>query len=184
MTEARLSTIVEDDIGGAVLLLITRDTPNGPGRDLFCSDKLPVSCDDVPLDWRETERAGDAEDCGPARSMRRTEVTDRDAESVFKKRIAPCQFFADSAGRLPCEPRMGHRVIADEMSGCSDGAGNLWTLANVAADEEEAGADVVLGEHVEKELSDDIVRAIVEREGDFVWIASGYERLAEELGLR
>ena len=57
-------------------------------------------------------------------------------------------------------------------------------LANVAADEEEAGANIVAGEDLEKALRDDIVGAVIEGEGDFVWIIAGNEGLAKQLGFR
>ena len=55
LADAFLSAVVEDDVGGAVVLLVSRNASNCPGRDLFCADGLPVSWDDVPLYRRETE---------------------------------------------------------------------------------------------------------------------------------
>jgi hypothetical protein len=75
-------------------------------------------------------------------------------------------------------------VVADKVSGCGDGAGDLRALTDIAADEEEGGAYVAVGEDVEKALGNDVIRAVVVGEGDFVWVAAGYENLAEELGLR
>ena len=58
------------------------------------------------------------------------------------------------------------------------------TLTDVAADEEEGGADVVAGEDFEKALGDDVVGAVVVGECDFVGVAAGDKDVAEELGLR
>ncbi len=184
MTEACLSTIVEDDVRGAISLLISRDAPNRPGGDLFCSDRLPVFRDNVPLDRYKTKRSRDAEDGGPTRPVWCTEVADGDAKSVFENGVAFCEFLAYPARRLPGQPGVGHAVVADQVSGGGDGAGDLRALANVAPNEEEAGADIVVGEDLKQALSDNVVRAIVEGEGDFAWIVAGYECLAEELGFR
>ena len=46
-------------------------------------------------------------------------------------------------------------MVADEVSGCGDGADDLRTLTSIVADEEESGADGVTGEDVEKALGDD-----------------------------
>lgn len=55
LAQAFLAAVVENDVGGAVLLLVSRDASNGPGCDLFCADGLPVFWEDVPLDRREAE---------------------------------------------------------------------------------------------------------------------------------
>ena len=50
-----MSAVVEDDIGGAVVLPVSGDAANGACGDLFCADGLPVFWEDVPLDRREAE---------------------------------------------------------------------------------------------------------------------------------
>ena len=130
---------------------------------------LPVFRDDVPLDRREAERAGDAKNGGAARSVGCAEVADGDAEGVFEDGVAAGELLADAGGGLPGEPGVGHGVVADEVSGCGDGAGDLRALTDVAADEEEGGAYVVAGEDFEKALGDDVVGAVIVGEGDFVW---------------
>ena len=184
LTEACLSAVVEDDVGGEFLLTISRDAPNGPSCDLFRADRLPVFRNDVPLDRHEAERASECEHSRTARSMGWTEVADRDAESVFEDAVAVGELLADAGGGLPGEPWVGHRVVADEMPGRGDGTGDLRALANISADEEEAGADIELGEHVEKALSDHVIGAVVECESDFVWVVAGYQGFAEQLGFR
>ena len=99
------------------------------------------------------------------------EVADGDAESVFEEGVAVGEFLADAGRGLPGEPGVGHGVVADEVSGCGDGADDLRALTDVIADEEEGGANVVVGEDVEKALGDDIVGAVVVGEGDFVGVA-------------
>jgi hypothetical protein len=57
-------------------------------------------------------------------------------------------------------------VVADEVSGGCDGAGDGGALLDVAADEEECGAGVVAGENFEEALGGDVVGAVVVGEGD------------------
>src|SRR5213075_672221 len=99
------------------------------------------------------------------RSVGWPEVADSDAESIFEDAVALGELLADAGQGLPGEPGMRHGVVADEMPGCGDSTGDLRALANVAADEEEAGVDIVAGEDLEKALRDDIVGAVVEGEG-------------------
>jgi hypothetical protein len=79
---------------------------------------------------------------------------------------------------------VGHSVVADEVAGCGDSADDLRALADVVADEEKSGADVVAGEDFEKALGDDVIGAVVVGEGDLVGVARRYEDFAEELRLR
>src|SRR5260370_26187219 len=101
--------------------------------------------------------------------MRCAEVADGDSEGVFEEGVAAGGFLTDAGGGLPCQPGMGDGVVANEVAGRGDGAYDLRALADVAADEEEGGADVVQGEDVQKALGDDVVGAVVVGEGDFVW---------------
>ena len=98
--------------------------------------------------------------------------------------VAVGEFLTDAGGGLPGEPRVGHRVIADEVAGGGDSAGDLRALTDVAPDKKKGGADVVDGEDVEKALGDDVIGAVVVGERDFVWIAAGYKYFPEELGFR
>ena len=52
LAKSFLSAIVQDDIGAPVAALISRDAPNCPGGNHFCTDRLPISWNDVPLDRR------------------------------------------------------------------------------------------------------------------------------------
>ena len=74
-------------------------------------------------------------------------------------------------------------MVADEVAGGGDGSGDGWALADEAADHEEGGADVVLGEDFEQALGGDVVGAVVIGEGDLVGIVAGDEDSSEELGL-
>ena len=66
------------------------------------------------------------------------------------------------------EPGVGLGVVADEVAGGVDAADDLGTLADEAADHEEGGAGVVLGEEIEECVGGDVVRTVVVGEGDFV----------------
>ena len=127
------------------LLLVSHDASNSTVGDFLRSVRLPVIGEDVPLDRSEAELTGDAKDDGTARSVGCAEVADRSAERVFEDGVAVGELLADAGRGLPGEPGVGHGVVADEMSGRGDGAGDLRALTNVAADEEEAGADVEAG---------------------------------------
>ena len=76
---------------------------------------------------------------------------------------------------------MGEGVVADEVSGGMDAAGELAALADEASDEEEGRADVVEGEDFKEPLSAGIVRAVVVGEGVFVGVVSGEDGPAEDL---
>src|SRR5579883_1577703 len=68
------------------------------------------------------------------------------------------------------------------MPGRVDAAGEVAALANEASDEEKGGTDVVAGEDVEELLGAGVVGSVVVGEGVFVWVASGEDGAAEELG--
>jgi hypothetical protein len=101
LTQSRLSAVVEDDIGRAVLSLVSRDSTNCTRCDFFRRNRNPVSREDVPLNRREAERPRDAEDDGPARSVGCAKVSDRSAKRVFEDGVATGKFFADARSRLP-----------------------------------------------------------------------------------
>ena len=164
--------------------LVSGDGADGAGGDLRCADWLPVLGDDVPLDWYEAEFAGDAEDDGAAGSVGRAEVADWDAEGVFEDGVAAGELLPDAGGGVAGEPRVSHGVVADEVSGRGDSADDLRALPDEISDEEEGSADVVVREDFEKALGDDVVRAVVVGESDFVWIAAGDKDFAEDLRLR
>ncbi len=181
MAEAVLSAVVEHDVGGAISLLVASDGADGARCDRLGADGFPVFGEDVPLHRCEAQGVGDVEDGRAAGSVRCAEVADWRAEGVFENGVAVGELVADASGGLPGEPGVGHGVVADEVSGRGDGADDLRALTDVVADEEEGSAVAVAGEEVEKTLGDDVVGAVVEGEGDFVWVARGDEEFAEDL---
>ena len=97
-----LAAIVEDDIGRPALSLVSCVIPRTVRAAIFfCGYRYPVSGDDVPLDRREAEGPGDAEDDGAARSVGCAEVSDRCAEGVFEDGVAAGELLADAVGGLP-----------------------------------------------------------------------------------
>src|SRR5271168_4038461 len=78
---------------------------------------------------------------------------------------------------------MGHGVVADEVAGGGNGAGDLRTLADEAADQEERSSDFVAGEDFEEPFGSDVVGAVVVGEGDLVGVAAGDENGSEDLRL-
>ena len=184
LAEAGVASVVEEEVGGAVAVLIAGyavGDAGGYGGGVY---GLPVVYEEVPLDGGEAEFAGDAEDGGAAGSVGWTEEADGCAEGVFEGFVAGGELFADAGFGLPGEPGVGHGVVADEVAGGGYGAGDLWTLEDVAADHEEGGAGVVAGEDFEEALGGDVIGAVVVGEGDLAGFLRGYEDLAEELRLR
>jgi len=76
---------------------------------------------------------------------------------------------------------MGEGVIADEVSGGADAAGEVAAVADETSDEEEGGADVVAGEDVEQLFGAGVVGTVVVGEGVFDGVAAGEECSAEDL---
>ena len=116
--------------------------------------------------------------------MGRTEETDGCAENVFQGGIAAGQLFMDAAAGVDCEPGMGDGVVADEMSSGLDLSDEIGPLANVAADEEERSADILLRQQVEQAAGPGIVGAVVVGEGELGRVATGDEGASKELRLR
>ena len=96
MAQSGLSAIMKDDVGGAVLLLVSRDGADGAGCDRFGADWLPVAREDVPLDRGEAEFASYVEDGGSTGSVRCAKVADGSAEDVFEDGVAVDQFLTDA----------------------------------------------------------------------------------------
>ena len=72
-------------------------------------------------------------------------------------------------------------VIADEMTRCVNTANDVGPLADVAANHEKSRADFVAAEHVEECVCGGIVRTVVVRKGDLIWVVAGNEGASEEL---
>src|ERR1700722_1280081 len=88
LAEGQVSSVVQNDVGGAVLLLVSRNAAYGSGCNFVCADRLPVAREKVPVDGCEAEFAGEAEDDGAAGSVRWPEVADRLAEGVLEDGVA------------------------------------------------------------------------------------------------
>ena len=73
-------------------------------------------------------------------------------------------------------------MVPDKVTGGEDLASELGAVANEVADEEECGADVVLGEQIEKLRRVRVVGAVVEGEGKLSGVGAGDEGCAEDLG--
>ncbi len=75
-------------------------------------------------------------------------------------------------------------MIADEVAGGGDGAGEDGALADKAADQEKRRADFVAGKDFEQAFGGGVVGAVVIGKGDFAGVRAGDEDVAEELRLR
>ena len=163
------------------MALVVGDAVLEVGEDFFGGDGVPVEGGDVPLDWGEAEVAGGAEDVWATGSVGGAEETYGGAKGVFEEGVGVGELGTDAGGGLPCEPGVGHGVVADEMSGDGYGAGELGALTDEAADHEEGGAYVVAGKDFEEALGGGGVGAVVVGEGDLLWAGRGDEGGAEEL---
>ena len=107
LAEAPLAAVVEDDVGGAMMALILSDGADGARGDLFGADRLPVAGQDVPLDGRQAEFAGDAEDGRAARSVGWAEEADGRPEGVFENGVAVGEFAGGCGRRTATRARGG-----------------------------------------------------------------------------
>jgi hypothetical protein len=180
--DALLVAVVEKDVGRGGVAACAGEASGDVGDDGFGGDGAPVVTHGVPLDDLEAEFFGGAEDCGAAGSVGRAEIVDGSADGVFEGLVAGAKLFADDAGGLEAEPGVGLGVVANQMTSRVDTADDLGTLAHEAADHEEGGAGVVLGEEVEEGVGGDVVGAVVVGEGCFVGVGAGDDGVAEELG--
>jgi hypothetical protein len=76
---------------------------------------------------------------------------------------------------------MGHRVVPQQMAAFVDRPCNLRMPAYIAAHQEEGRTNFPASEQIKQLLGVGIIRAIVERERDFVNIGAGDNGAAEEL---
>ena len=142
---------------------------------------FPVVAHRVPEDGREAEIAGGSQYIRTAGSVGRAEVADLCADGVFDRGVHGGELFADARWRLEEQHGVGEGVVADEVTGGVNAAGQLAALADEATDEEEGSADVVAGEEFEKLLSAGVVGPVVVGEGVFAGVASGEDGSAEDL---
>src|SRR5271170_133529 len=96
---------------------------------------LPVVAHRIPENGREGELAGGAEDIGPARAMGWAEVMDFFAEGVLNGGIRRGELFAHAEWRLIEKPGMSEGVVADEVTGRVDAAGEVAAFADEASDQ-------------------------------------------------
>ena len=183
LADSLIASVVEDDVGGEALLAIFSNAALEAFEEDVGGGGEPVFDDDVPLNGGHTEVAGGAQDVGPAGSVGWAEEADGGAEGVFESGVTVGELLADAGVRLPGEPGVVLRMVADDVASGGDGAGDLRTLADVAADHEEGGADLVAGEDFEEAFGGEVVGAVVVGEGDLFGAAGGDEDGAEDLGL-
>ena len=179
--DALLVAVVEKDVGAGVVALGTLSAAGDVLDDALGRDWLPVVTHRVPLDDLEAELFGGAEDHRAPGAVGRPKIVYRSADGVFESLVAGAEFFADDAGGEEAQPGMGLSVVADKMTGSVDAANDLGALANEAANHEEAGAGVVLGQELEKLVGRNVVRPVVVGEGNFVGVVARDDGVAEEL---
>jgi hypothetical protein len=100
---------------------------------------------------------------------------------IFQDSIAACEFFPDARRPFPHQGWMAHRVVPYQMTGLQYGAGHAGTKADVIANQEEDGADLMLRQKVEQTLGVGIIGAVIESQRDLVNIWTGDQGPAKEL---
>jgi len=176
-----VEAVVEQDVGAAAAAEVASHASCDEGYHALGAEGLPIEGHCVPLHGSEAEFGGDAQGCRAASAVREADVADGSAEHVFESLVAAAEFFADAAGGLDGEPRVGHGVVGNEVAGGVDGTDDVWTQTNELADHEEGGADVMLREYVEELWRGSVVGAVVVGEGYFFGVVAGDEGVAEEL---
>ena len=178
-----VASVVQDDVGGEAVGAVAEDALFHAVAESFRGGGEPVLDDDVPVDGVETMFPCDAEDGGAAGAVRGTEETDAAAKGVFKGPVAVCDLSADAALRKEVHPGVVHGVVADDVAGGGDSAGEGGGAEDVGADEEEGGLDVVDGEDFQELGGGEGVGSVVKGEGDLRGVGRGDEDGAAELGL-
>jgi len=122
---------------------------------------VPVVASDVPHDWSEAQLAGDAEDAGAASSEGGAEEIGMFANCVFESRAAGGEFLANFSRAFESQQGMGEGVVADDVAGLDDLAGELGALVDVASDQEKSCVDIVLREDFQQAQGVWVVGAII-----------------------
>ena len=123
--------------------------------------RVPVVAGYVPHDWLEAKFAGYAKHGGAASSEGRAEEIGGFANRILQSIAALSEFLPDLGFALEDQKRMGEGVVADNVAGLDDRAGNLRLLLDVASNQKKSGVNVVFREDFQQALGVRVVGAIV-----------------------
>ena len=179
--EFGVPAIVEDDVGGPSLVLIALDLLHELGCDVIGGGVNPVAGHGVPGDGRHVEFACGVEHVRAATTVGRTKETDGFAGDLRKGVAGAGELVADLEARGAGEVRVAPGVIADEMAGVGDAAGEGWFGLGETAHHEEGRAHVALSEDVEEAGRPGGVGSVVEGKGEFAGAMRRDEGATEEL---
>ena len=103
------------------------------------------------------------------------------ARDLLQSVFGSGEFVQDSMGRGERQVGMAPGVIADDVAGIDDGAGNRGLLGGETAHEKEGCANAVTREDFEETRRPGGIGAVVEGEGQFAGARGRNERSAEDL---
>jgi len=129
--------------------------------DHSCGRGIPIVARYTPHYWLKAKFACQAKDGWAAASERRTEEIGMSADGFQDGGAALGEFTTDLGFGFDDEQRMSEGVVADEVAGSGDFAGDFGALLNVAADEEKSRSNIVAGEDVEQSEGMGVVGAVV-----------------------
>ena len=119
LAEAGLASVVEDDVGGPVLLLVSGDPADGAVCDIFRGVGLPVFRENVPLDRCEVQLASDVEDGGTASSVRWAEEAEGVPMVSSRRALQPA--ISSRMRAVDCQASQGWVIVWLPMR-CPDAA--------------------------------------------------------------
>ena len=176
-----MAAVVEEQIGGFASLAVARDELFGAGQDQLWRVGVPVVGHGVPHDWDESEFAGGAQRGWAARAEGWAKILDWIAEDLLQFAAGAGQLFAGLEFAGDGEVGVTPGVVADQMACRVDSAHQFRLIGGVFADQEERGFDAVRCQRIEQLWGPAWVGAVVEGEGDFIWLVRGGQCAAVDL---
>ncbi len=142
--------------------------------NLFCDFTLdfrgwrgvPVVAGDVPHDWLEAKFARHAEHGWTASAERRAEEIGIFAYRILQSRAALLKLAPDVTFAFESEQRMREGVIADDVAGLDNLAGDFRALLYVASDQKKSRLNTVSGENFQQAQGMKIIGTVVVSQGE------------------
>ena len=176
-----MAAVVENDVAGVAAAVIAVDLPEQALRDLVGGGFLPILRHRIPRDRDQSELASKLQNIRPPRAKGRAEVADRFAGDFGEQIVGACELVEHVGLPHPREIRVAPGVVANQVSGVGDAAGEFRLSLGKFADQKESRTDIVLGEDVEEARRPCRIGSVVEGESELTGIARGYEGAAEDL---
>ena len=164
--EGVLAAVVQDDVAGQTVSLVTQDALHEPGSDMIDVGGLPVGGHGIPEDRSEAKGTRQAQGIGPSRAEGRTEEADGLAEDGLKLVLGAAELQLGFAVGGEGEVGMAPAVVGDLVAGGVHLADEIGLECSVFADEEEGGTGVVAVENLEQPWGPARIGTVVEGESD------------------